>query len=286
MNKRLFIRFSIVLMMIFSFSKLKIGAQEINEIKKLANQYLDIGDFAEAESLNYRLLCFGNDSLKYEASKSLAEIYVNTNQLEKAVFYFREALSFCNSDSDLFYSYLTTLIRNKNYELAILELNSYNHKEKGKDRYFLYLGISHLLSDNHFNAQTYLDSLADVYNPNLKLQIDSLLSKQKYRNPKTAKVFSTFIPGSGQVYSGDIKNGSKAFVLNVSLLAITAYIGIEYGALQATFSSFPWFFRYYTSNIQKAALSAQNKNLQEKEKSFYYILGLLENQTTVSKISE
>ena len=108
-------------------------------------------------------------------------------------------------------------------------------------------------------------------------QLDSLLRKVRYKNPRSAQVLSVIIPGSGQIFAGDFRNGSKAFVLNASLLAATAYISKEYSIANAGMATFQWFFRYYISNVKNARKIIFQQNDKRKMEKYQKLINILES---------
>lgn len=283
MKKKLLIKPSIAWIMIFSIFSAAAEAQNMKEIEKLAGHYCTIGANEQAESLFHRIVCFGNEQQHSNALKQLGDLYLKTGDLNQSVHYYQKALDSNPSDADLFFSYCFALIKNKQYDIALTELDAFQHKKAYREQYLLYFGLSHFLNENRVEAQIYLDSLATWICPEIKGEIDSLFNTFKHKNTKVAQVLSAVIPGSGQVYSGDLANGGKSFLLNGTLMTLTAYIAVKYGAAQSLLTFFPWFMRYYTSNIQNAAKLAEEKNLKYRSKNFERILLLMNECNSIKK---
>ncbi len=106
------------------------------------------------------------------------------------------------------------------------------------------------------------------------------LQSPRFKNPKTARILSMIIPGSGQVYSGYLGDGLISFSLHLLALSgagfafsqglfITGWIG-GFGLLQ----------KLYFGGIQRAAELSEQKSRLNKEifiqPASAYLLGIAE----------
>jgi tetratricopeptide (TPR) repeat protein len=62
-------------------------------------------------------------------------------------------------------------------------------------------------------------------------------------NAKRAKLLSTFIPGAGQLYIGDVKNGLNSLLLTGGIIALGFNYILYYSWLDSLISIAPWFQR-------------------------------------------
>ena len=81
-------------------------------------------------------------------------------------------------------------------------------------------------------------------------------------------MLSIILPGSGQVYSGDLKDGLNSLLLLSGLF----YLGTS-GSLINPVAIFPFFYRYYIGGILNAKQTAGEKR---KEKQYDYYANLKE----------
>lgn len=93
-------------------------------------------------------------------------------------------------------------------------------------------------------------------------EIDTILLKAeslKYRSPKVAKTLSTILPGTGQIYSGDLQNGVNAMVINLLIGYFLANELLEKKIKDFIFD-FLYLHRFYKGNIKGAERSAERHN--------------------------
>ena len=275
MKKRLFKKLSIVWITIFSFYSSISFAQNIEQVDELAEHYRSVGEYEQAEASYHRIICFGNKQDRSKAMQKLGNLYLETGKKQQSVHYYRKALTTNPDNTDLFFNYCFALLSSENYDIALTELAAFPYKKKSKERYLLFKGMAHFYNGDNTESKLCLDSLTNIICPKTKGKVDSIFAHSKHKNINVAQLLSAVIPGSGQIYAGDWKNGGKALMLNGALIALTAYIGIEYGVLQTAFSAFPRFFRYYTSNILNAAKSAEKKNSEYKSQETGILLKTL-----------
>ncbi|CAN1540028.1 hypothetical protein MCERE19_01706 [Spirosomataceae bacterium] len=101
--------------------------------------------------------------------------------------------------------------------------------------------------------------------------VDLLFEKNKKVSkisPKKAKIMSMIVPGLGQLYVGDIKNGLNSFVLTAGLFTLGIRSALINNPLDAAIATLPWFQRYYQGGYKKAELIATAK-IQEKRYKIY-----------------
>jgi tetratricopeptide (TPR) repeat protein len=102
-------------------------------------------------------------------------------------------------------------------------------------------------------------------------KVDLLFEKNKKVSkisPKKAKIMSMIVPGLGQLYVGDVKNGLNSFVLSVGLFSLGLRSALINNPLDAAISTLPWFQRYYQGGFKKAELIAIAR-IQEKRYKIY-----------------
>lgn len=83
---------------------------------------------------------------------------------------------------------------------------------------------------------------------------------------------SMIIPGLGQLYAGDIKNGLNSLILTGGLFSLGIYSAINNGFLDASLSVIPWFQRYYQGGFNKAQIIAKAKIEKKRYQIFNQLL--------------
>ncbi len=113
----------------------------------------------------------------------------------------------------------TTLIASRNYNLAKLELikvYEFSESRINRLRALYFDGIASVYAYDWNSAVDSFSIYYSEYDPNKIRKINSILNnvKSSYKSKKLAQILSAIIPGAGQIYAGDLRNGLNAFVLN------------------------------------------------------------------------
>ncbi len=94
----------------------------------------------------------------------------------------------------------------------------------------------------------------------LEIPLAELAQHPRLKSPTTAQRLSTVLPGLGQMYAGDWKNGLNALLINVGTtyllwqsLTIRSYLDL------VLLGSFVW-WRYYEGNRVRTALIVEERN--------------------------
>jgi hypothetical protein len=99
----------------------------------------------------------------------------------------------------------------------------------------------------------------------VKTKIKALYNKRNIpRNlsPKKAQTLSRFIPGSGQMYCGEVPEGAFNFLLNASLLGFAVYQFYYEYYFTGYFMGLGLFNKTYNGGMHRAELLAAEKNLE------------------------
>jgi tetratricopeptide (TPR) repeat protein len=104
-------------------------------------------------------------------------------------------------------------------ELELVRVSHFGRYSNIKKRASFFLGISCIYGYKWQEALNAYRKYAGRENADTgsKDEVDSLLNGAeglKYKSPSLAKTLSTFVPGLGQVYAGDWKNGFNALAIN------------------------------------------------------------------------
>ena len=115
-----------------------------------------------------------------------------------------------------------TLIASGAYDLALVELIKVDMQSQSvrlRQRARFLRGVAYLYQFRWEQArsvfQAYLDEMPDA--AEIAAKIDALFLEafnRRQKSEKAARLLSTFLPGLGQTYAGDWKNGLNALLLN------------------------------------------------------------------------
>ena len=187
-----------------------------------------------------------------------------------------------------------TLIASGAYDLALVELIKVDMQSQSaqlRQRARFLRGIAYLYQFRWEQArsvfQAYFDEIPSA--AGAAAEIDTLFLDARDRSRKSEKVarlLSTFLPGLGQTYAGNWKNGLNALLLNGVLGYVTLDAAIERDYDDALLSFFFLFHRYYSGNRYRAAEAAQTFNDRENRQHVEKILQALATQFAQGKRRE
>ena len=187
-----------------------------------------------------------------------------------------------------------TLIASGAYDLALVELIKVDMQSQSaqlRQRARFLRGVAYLYQFKWEQArsvfQAYFDEIPNA--AGTAAEIDSLFLdalNRSQKSEKAARLLSTFLPGLGQTYAGDWKNGLNALLLNGVLGYITLDAVIERDYDDALLSFFFLFYRYYSGNRYRAAEAAQTFNDRENRLHVEKILQALAIQFAQGKRRE
>ena len=187
-----------------------------------------------------------------------------------------------------------TLIASGAYDLALVELIKVDMQSQSarlRQRARFLRGVAYLYQFKWEQArsvfQVYFDEIPSAAGAAAEIDtlfLDALNRSQK--SEKAARLLSTFLPGLGQTYAGDWKNGLNALLLNGVLGYITLDAAIERDYDDALLSFFFLFYRYYAGNRYRAVEAAQTFNDWENRRHVEKILQALATRFTKGKRKE
>jgi tetratricopeptide (TPR) repeat protein len=266
-----------LLFLTLSFSGFWLKGQSLSQTYDLAQQKSVEKNYDLASSLFQRVLFF--DSLGEYAPK----VYPQIAQAYYANLQYREAIAFFDLAQNLSQDPITkneyqikkisSYLLLKDYAYAELELfnldsialNQEQHKELK-----LLKAITYFAKEDFPQSEFYFKSISGDSS-----KVKSLFKKnQKISkiSPKRAQIMSMIIPGLGQLYVGDIKNGLNSLVLTGGLMALGIRGAIINNPLDAFLSTMPWFQRYYKGGYTKAETIAIEKIKEKRYKVYNQLL--------------
>ncbi len=258
-------------------------AQSLQESLKFADSQFETGNYKLALKEYQRVLFFNDGSnLPYIYEKVGSSFFFNKNY-NKAAYYYELSYKTTESDSiktEILFKKAACNMLDKNFKQAIFELLNLSDSldfqlENRKDFYFAvcYWGI-----EDFEKAKSSFLKIIPAENILAKEEITLLFNKKRnlYKpNPKTAQILSIFIPGSGQIYSGDFKNGINSLVLTGGLVVLGIYMTQFYSLFDAVLTVLPWFVRYHQGGYQAAKKIAINKRAERRGQTYKELLKIV-----------
>jgi len=195
--------------------------------KKLGNYESAISSLARAENEKT------SDSLKYLINKEHAMLYFLNDDYSNAELMLNQ-LDQQVTDTIKQYDYLYLKI------IVLNELMKWDESSVLLKKYFCYKNI--ILDEQNRKA---------------------LFNQPKQLNPKTAKIMSYFIPGSGQMYSGHIFRGLTSIGFQGSSLLYTILAIQNKFYLTGVFTGFGLMQMFYFGGARYAAFLVNKENAQK-----------------------
>jgi tetratricopeptide (TPR) repeat protein len=237
-----------------------ISAQTVAESLLFAREQATTEDRSLALKTYQRVLFFSGDRYRDECRSQLAALYADQGEFEKAAFYCDLLYESADTDSlryEALFSKTGMLMLQNQYKKAILELLSLpkNLPEPWVSRKQLYLGAAHFGIHEFDLARIDLLPLIAAENVEGRVSFERLMRQAEQvsrKSPKTARTLSFILPGAGQFYAGDIKNGVNSILLNALMFVWFINTGVAYTFVEAAMTVAPWIFRYYGGGIRHA----------------------------------
>lgn len=256
------------------------SAQDLEQTYLLGKSNFALGNYQAATIDLERVLFFGEGKYDSEVFELLGKIHQNSGDFEHASSYFSQAAESSQNTEDFNRNKIaqsSCLILANKAVLAKIELLGLSEDIPDTiqaKQYFL-LGISEFTSGTFEESRKAFKRAISIHNPSQTYRIDSLfdaLANVKHPNPKIAKIFSAIVPGSGQFYAGDVKNGLNSILLTGGFITIGAVVAVNYTLLDSFVSVIPWIQRYYIGGIKRSGEIAKARKLEKQDEIYQNIL--------------
>lgn len=235
-------------------------------------QILLHNEAVDSNSISYlrRLVFFEPNNL--DNYYSLAKRYTENKAYDKAIIFFTAMYNKTNSDSvknEVSFEIAKIYLLKKEFAYAEIEvLNIKELSDYFSDRKFYYLSIIDFYRSNYSSSLNYMLKLSYLTEQQ-KSEIEVLYKKanRKYArpNPNLAAAFSILLPGSGQIYTGNIKDGVNSLLLTGGAFFLFRDISLKYSIYDAFIGIFPLYQRYYSGGVMNARNLAEKK-MEEKKR--------------------
>lgn len=256
--KSLFLLFCILYFPVFAYS---------DNILSIADDLSSRKLYDDAITEYKRFIFFNPDSPQTaEAYYKIGLCYRSEGKIHNAIEALDNSISLYK-DSELAnrsrLTLATTLIASQNYNLAKLELtkiiNSTNDESLLKKALYFY-GIEAIYTRDWRSARDYFSKFYQRDDSIDKINSIIKTTERSYKSPTKAKAMSAIIPGAGQIYSGNWKNGINAFILNGAIIGGIAYNVYKKDYDNALIIAYLLLLRYYRGNIYHAGKDAERYN--------------------------
>ena len=264
--------YSIFTYFVINVSFITLAIADDDPVLSLADNLFNNNDYFNSATEYKRFIFFNSDSSKLSyAYCKLGICFSYLNNDNESFSNLDLSLKYANNDSiknivRLLKSIL--YLKAGNYDLAQLELLKIsiyetNTEIKSYAQFFLCVCFIHLYEWK--KAQQIIEeyNIESVLLPSQKHSVDSLIIlgiDYKEKSVKTASFLSTIIPGLGQIYAGNIKQGINAFCINT----LESYYIINWVTNKRYFDAFLLFYggflKYYKGNLYYTKRLIEDKN--------------------------
>lgn len=262
------------------------AAQDARQTLQYADYLFTQAEYQRAVVHYQRVLFFDAGEINAECFTRIGDCFSAIDSLKKANLYYDLAFHSASDDSlkdDLLLKRAENLIIMKEYKQALQEIyavdesNSHQHS-----RVMLYQACVAYGLKEFDRAEKFFFQLCDSINHPVEF---SLLKKQfrdlkrvNKLNPNTAMILSMIVPGTGQFYAGDIKNGINSMAITSAFMYFTLRSIVVVGVLEGFTTVFPVYFRYYTGGFKRAKAIAQERKEFKQNRIYYNILDIVDSQ--------
>jgi tetratricopeptide (TPR) repeat protein len=252
-----------------------------------ADSLFAVGNYQQATKMYERVLFFTGNQYANRISSQLANCYFQDKKYSQAAKYFEFSFYTAKNDSARFEIQLmkaSCYMLLHNFNLALVELYGISDEQKNElnfRRRNMYLAICYWGLGNYRKSEALFLNSIPPENAGAKKKITALFSdKKNFRKPSVfwSGLLSVLVPGTGFLVLGDYRNAANSFVLTNGLLLLGIKVATQYSVLDAFFSVFPWFQRYYQGGYTKTLDLARHKQAEKRNKTFQEILKVIGNQ--------
>lgn len=263
---------AIFLMLITSLSAI---GQGIEESFLFANTLFEKQQYQNAVETYKRVLFFDDDDQYGPRSyKKMADCLYELEEFAEAAYYYDLAY-FSHSgeeQSAITLQKISCHLILREYNLAQVELFNLPQnlpREQAEEKVFFEAMLAFATEDFAMAEELFKDVAPDTLAVHELFRENDKINKL---SPKKAKILSMIIPGLGQFYAGDVKNGLNSMILTGGLFYLGIRSAINTSVLDASISVLPWFQRYYSGGYKKAEAIAEAKIKERRFKVFNELL--------------
>lgn len=280
-----FIRKSaLFLIILFSFVPAFVKSQSLDQTYSFALSQAKLGNYDIAVKSLKRVQFFDEQNVFPDVFRDIADCYFEKMEFENAFYYYDLAAIQADDDSivpDLVARKVTCKLLDNQFQEALISLFSFEGKMNPVQQWqfnMLY-GITYFNLGDYSQSELYFlkntDSTMFQKSGDLNVYFSHIQHIEKRYNPKTAKIMSIILPGAGQIWVGDYRNGLNSIALIAGLFSVSVALTGSISLLDSIIIIAPWFQRYYMGGYERAYGIAANKQLEEKNKLLAQIVKTL-----------
>lgn len=237
----------------------------------LAEDLAGLGNSEAAVTEYKRFICFSTDSLAIgDAYRSMSRVLRDAGDCPGAIVALRRSMLYTTSDSLRAELRIETGIlliasnQSSAAEIELLRVVTFCRFAACRHRALFFLGVCRLYRQDWQGARAAFAQAIDTAHESRRGIVDSLLAPANLPHmlsPNLAGWLSSILPGAGQFYCADWRNGANALVIN----SVTGYLlvsSILSGNIQDVLLPYVSLFqRYYWGNRTRAIEIARQENL-------------------------
>lgn len=257
-----------------------VRAQTVEQTFRFANQLYANAEYKECLKYYERALFFGEEQYNTECYEHIGNCYTALNNPKKANEYYQLAYYSTSNDSikdEMIFNRSFNFLQEKNFKLALQELMflSENQPERFTEEKNLYFAVAYFGDGNYAASEKYFEQLIPKTDSASIQHLRYLFvenEKLNRINPKTARILSMIIPGAGQLYAGDVKNGVNSLLLTGGFAFLFINTALSYSFVDALMAAGPWYYRYYYGGFKRAETITINRVEIKRAKLFTRIM--------------
>jgi len=246
-----------------------------------AKQQVALSNFKEAALLYERCVYLSdnpNDQARFLIEK--AKCYWNVNEFEGALHSLRRIKPYAVSDSMLFETQLALVTTHHllgdfiSAQSELIQIKAFTPDTHLVHKADFLSGLNNVQLREWEKAKQDFMSWSAYYSPTDSIRklrenyISCLFDKDnlpKYKNPETARRWSTFLPGTGQLYAGYFWEGAASLSFQLLGLAVIGYGIYSTYYITGGVVGFGIFQRFYSGGVNRAEFLAEKKNYHNLE---------------------
>ncbi|HZW39678.1 MAG TPA: hypothetical protein VFF33_10280 [Ignavibacteriaceae bacterium] len=251
-----------------------LNAQENKQQYEYAVSLFNNEKYFDAITEFKRLLFFDSSgTYNFQAYIYMGNSYKEGGHYQDAINYFVEAEKSATNQKELFNAKVNVIRSNLlrgsylNAKRLILKLDNDPRYDSLKDEINYWYGWNYMMEDKWDSAAFYFNKMKN------KTELEDLARKtqdEKY-NKYIPKIMSIFIPGSGQIYTGNYLSGLMSLGWNALFGYLTVNSIIENRVFDGVMiANFLW-LRFYTGNIENSNDFVEEKNREITNHTYLYL---------------
>ncbi len=231
----------------------------------MGNNFFKDGEYLQA-IIEYKRFIFFNPESEYicDTYYKMGLAYRNIKNWEKAIESFKKAIQYSKDKKridEIKITLAATLIAMGNFskaEIILLKIKLFSKFNEIRKEASFFLGVNYLYT---YQWEKAYQEFKNYFGPDDELKKWFENSKMlKYKSPKLAKILSIVVPGMGQIYATNLKDGINALLVNgiIGYLFVNNLLNKSYDS--ALINLLFIFKKFYTGNLANAEKLAHQYN--------------------------